>query len=119
MVKSIRNRDTAADLADPAAWRQAQAALALPLAEAAAALARLDATLVSLDAAAADGAVLRLALAEAEAMLWAGGIVMPREEIGRDALDARAASDPEAMRLARWALRRLGGRGRLRTCRVS
>ena len=41
------------------------------------------------------------------------GIVLPREEIGRDALDARAASDPEAMRLARWALRRLGGQGAL------
>lgn len=105
--------EIAADLADPAAWRQAQAALALPLAEAAAALGRLDATLVALDAAAADGAVMRLALAEAEAMLWAGGIVLPRDEIGRDALDARAASDPEAMRLARWALRRLGGQGAL------
>jgi len=113
MVKSIRDRDAAADLADPAVWRQAQAALALPLAEAAAALARLDATLVALDPAAAGGAVMRLALAEAEAMLWAGGIVLPREEIGRDALDARAASDPEAMRLARWALRRLGGQGAL------
>ena len=113
MVKSIRDPETVADLADPAAWWQAQAALALPLAEAAAALGRLDATLVALDAAAADGAVTRLALAEAEAMLWAGGIVLPREEIGRDALDARAASDPEAMRLARWALRRLDGQGAL------
>ncbi|SCY97003.1 hypothetical protein [Paracoccus tibetensis] len=57
----------------------------MPLAEAAGALGRLDATLVALDAAAAEGAVTRLALAEAEAMLWAGGIVLPREEIGRDA----------------------------------
>ncbi|SCY94385.1 hypothetical protein [Paracoccus tibetensis] len=101
------------DPGDPAAWQEAQAALALPLAEAAAALGRLDATLATLDPAAAHGAVTRLALAETEAMLWAGGTVLPREEIGRDALDARAASDPEAMRLARWALRRLEGQGAL------
>ena len=81
----------------------------MPLAEAAGALGRLDATLAALPPEAAAGAVTRLALAEIEAMLWAGGIVLPREEIGRDALDARAASDPEAMRLARWALRRLDG----------
>lgn len=85
----------------------------MPLAEAAGALGRLDATLAGLPPEAADGAVTRLALAEAEAMLWAGGIVLPREEIGRDALDARAASDPEAMQLARWALRRLEGQGAL------
>jgi hypothetical protein len=113
MMRSIRDRETPPDLADSAAWRQAQAALAVPLAEAAGALGRLDATLAALDGEAATGAATRLALAETEAMLWAGGIVLPREEIGRDALDARAASDPEAMRLARWALRRLGGQGAL------
>ena len=85
----------------------------MPLAEAAGELGRLDATLAALPAEAAAGAVARLALAETEAMLWAGGMVLPREEIGRDALDARAASDPEAMRLARWALRRLEGQGAL------
>jgi hypothetical protein len=85
----------------------------VPLAEAAAALGGLDATLAAMDTAAAEGAVTRLALTEVEAMLWAGGIVLPREEIGRDALGGRASSDPEAMRLARWALRRLEGQGAL------
>lgn len=98
---------------DPADWLRAQAGLAVPLAEAAAEVGRLDATLAAMAPDAADGARLRLALAEAEAMLWAGGLVLPREEIGRDALDARAASDPQAMRLARWALRRLDGQGAL------
>jgi hypothetical protein len=109
----LRDPRTAADPADLEAWLRAQAALAVPLAEAAGALGRLDATLAGLTPEAAAGAVTRLALAEIEAMLWAGGIVLPREEIGRDALDARAASDPEAMRLARWALRRLEGQGAL------
>lgn len=113
MPHDVRHSRGTADPADPAAWQEAQAALAVPLAEAAAALGRLDATLAPLDPAAAHGAVTRLALAETEAMLWAGGTVLSREEIGRDALDARAASDPEAMRLARWALRRLEGQGAL------
>ena len=113
MAHTYRGPSSAADPAELASWRQAQAGLAVPLAEAAAALGRLDATLAALPAEAAAGAVARLALAETEAMLWAGGMVLPREEIGRDALDARAASDPEAMRLARWALRRLEGQGAL------
>ena len=101
--------ETASDPAALPLWLSAQAALAVPLADAAGALGRLDATLAALPVEAAAGARARLALAETEAMLWAGGMVLPREEIGRDALDARAASDPEAMRLARWALRRLEG----------
>lgn len=111
MVRSVRDTETDADPSDPAVWQHAQAAQALPLADAAAALGQLDATLAAMDPTAAAGSVTRLALTEAEAMLWAYGIVLPREEIGRDALDARASSDPEAMRLARWALRRLEGQG--------
>ncbi|MBM3605615.1 MAG: hypothetical protein FJX25_12945 [Alphaproteobacteria bacterium] len=51
------------------------------------------------------------AVALAEAMLWAQGLILRRDEIGRDLMETRANSDPEAMQLARWALRRLRGRG--------
>lgn len=94
-------------------WRAAQAALAPLLAEAAMAAGRLDATLASLPRDAAQGAIGRLALIETETMLWAEGLVLGRDEIGRDLAGARAGSDPQAMRLARWTMRRLVGQGRL------
>lgn len=97
------------DSASAALWSQAQAQQADALANAARELGRLEATLAALPEAEAAGARLRLALIEVEAMLWAQGMVLRRDEIGRDLLDARASSDPEAMRLARWALRRLEG----------
>ena len=112
MLFATEPSHSAGDSPDPSAWKQAQAALVLPLTEAAGALGRLDAMLAAMDAAAAAG-ITRLTLTEAEAMLWAGGIVLPREDIARDARDGRAASDPEAMRLARRALRRLEGQGAL------
>lgn len=96
-------------LVDPRVWRAAQAVCAAPLAEAALAVGRLDAMLADMSDAARTGAIRRLALTEVEAMLWAQGMPLRREEIGRDLMDARADSDLQAMRLARWALRRLEG----------
>ncbi|MBU3032047.1 helix-turn-helix domain-containing protein [Paracoccus marinaquae] len=98
---------------DPAPWTRAQAECAVLLAEAAAAGARLDAALLALPGDARAGAIRRLALVEVEALLWAQGMPMRREEIGKDLLDARAETDLEAMRLARWATRRLDGQGGL------
>lgn len=100
-------------LVDPADWRAAEAGQAGALANAAMAVGRLDAMLAGLDAEARAGATRRLALIEIEAMLWAQGTPLRREEIGRDLMGARADADLEAMRLARWALRRLEGQAEL------
>ncbi len=107
--------DTAADdlaqiqderriLIDSSEWSRAEAAQSAELARAAAELARLDMMTEHLGA----GAVTRLALIETEAMAWAEGTRLRREEIGRD-LMARA-TDPRLhtdLARARWALRRL------------
>ena len=98
-------------LFDAADWRAAQAALAPELAMAAQALGRLDEVMAGLEDAARAGATRRLALIETEAMLWAQGRPLRREEIGRDLMEARAGADLEAMRIARWGLRRLEGQG--------
>lgn len=95
-------------LIDPDDWLTAQSAHAVPLAEAAQAVGAL-AALVDGDA----GMIRRLALAEAEAMLWAQATPLRREEIGRDLMDARASSDPGVLAQARWAIRRLEGQARL------
>ncbi|HRM74904.1 MAG TPA: hypothetical protein PLI13_09440, partial [Paracoccus sp. (in: a-proteobacteria)] len=87
-------------LFDAADWRAAQAALAPELALAAQALGRLDEVMAGLDDAARAGATRRLALIETEAMLWAQGRPLRREEIGRDLMEARAGADLEAMRIA-------------------
>lgn len=100
-----------AETLNPAPWIQAQARQVPALAEAARELGRLEATLAALPEEEASGARLRLSLLEVEAMLWAQGMPLRRDEIGRDLMDARTGSDPEAMRLARWALRRLEGQG--------
>ena len=96
---------------DLSPWIAAQAAQAPALARAAREVGRLEATLAALTPAEAQGAHQRLALSEVEAMLWAQGIILRRDEIGRDLMAARADADPEAMRLARWAVRRLDGQG--------
>ena len=98
-------------LFDATDWRAAQAALAQELDMAAQALGRLDEVMAALDEAARAGATRRLALIETEAMLWAQGRPLRREEIGRDLMEARAGADLEAMRIARWGLRRLEGQG--------
>ncbi len=93
-----------AGLGDPRAWQRAEAGLGRELAEAAAALARLDEALLRL-----PGALTRLALAEAAGLGWGSGV---RLEPGRLALFAArrlSASDPDFPALARadWARRRL------------
>lgn len=88
----------------PADWLRAQAGLAVPLARAAQALGALDATLAG-----DQGMIRRLAMIEVEAMLWAEGTPLPREDIGRDLMAGRAGSDRQVMAKARWALRRLEG----------
>jgi hypothetical protein len=101
----------AAPLFDADGWRAAQAALAVDLAMAAQALGRLDEVMAGMEEDARAGATRRLALIETEAMLWAQGRPLRREEIGRDLMEARAGADLEAMRIARWGLRRLEGQG--------
>lgn len=96
---------------DASGWLEAQERLAGDLARASLALGRLDAMVAGLPEAARAGATTRLALIEIEAMLWAQGTPLRREEIGRDLMEARAGADLEAMRLARWGLRRLEGQG--------
>ncbi|QDA36967.1 hypothetical protein E4191_23320 (plasmid) [Paracoccus liaowanqingii] len=86
-------------LTDPRPWLAAQAAQASALADAARDLGRLEATLLALPAAEAAGACERLAHLEVEAMLRAQGLMLGRDEIGRELMEARAASDPEALRL--------------------
>ena len=100
-----------AALFDADGWRAAQAALAADLAMAAQALGRLDEVMAAMPDDQRTGATLRLALIETEAMLWAQGRPLRREEIGRDLMEARARADLEAMRIARWGLRRLEGQG--------
>ena len=104
-------------LPGPADWLAAQGARATDLAAAALAAGRLEARLLLMDDDARAGALRRLALIEIEEMLRAQGTPLSREEIGLDAMEARAGSDLQAMAQARWALRRLEGQsdpGRLR-----
>ncbi|WP_228461930.1 Fic family protein [Paracoccus liaowanqingii] len=100
-------------MANSQPWLAAQSAQASALADAARDLGRLEATLLALPAAEAAGARERLVHLEVEAMLRAQGLMLGRDEIGRELMEARAASDPEALRLARWAVRRLEGQGPL------
>lgn len=102
--------DATRDLADPAPWRQAQADHAAVLAEAAFAVGQLDADLAAMSPDDRAGATRRLGLIEVEAILWADGRPLPREDIGIELLDAHASSDLEALRFSRWAMRRLEGR---------
>lgn len=97
----------------PSDWLAAQQVHSGALARASAAIGRLDATLAAMTAEGQEGATRRLGLIELEAMLWAQGTPLRREEIGREVMDARAGTDLEAMRLARWGLRRLEGQGGL------
>lgn len=98
-------------LADPRVWLAAQTQQGAALVDAARDMGRLEATLTALPAAEAEGARQRLALLEVEAMLRAQGVMLGPDEISRDLMEARASSDPEALRLARWAIRRLDGQG--------
>lgn len=97
--------------ADAGAWLAAQAGCAADLAGAALAMGRLDQCLAQMPAGTRRGALHRLALLEAEAMLWAQGTPLSRDEIGLDLMAARAGTDLAAMAQARWAVRRLEGQG--------
>jgi hypothetical protein len=101
-------------LAQAEHWIGAQGVHAAQLARAAMAVGQLDMLVFQIG----SGASQRLALREVEAMTWAAGLPVPVEEIGRDRLQARASTDPQALQQARWALRRLLGEGDLRDLRT-
>ncbi|MEO1961026.1 MAG: hypothetical protein ABGW82_08650 [Paracoccus sp. (in: a-proteobacteria)] len=98
-------------LFDPQPWREAQADCAFALAQAGLAAGRLESRLTPMTGPARAGALRRLALLEAEAMLWAQGSPLARHEIDLDLMAARAGTDLDAMAQARWAVRRLEGQG--------
>ena len=105
-------------LVDPVTWRPAEADLAPELAHAAMARGQFDGALAMLDGTGLrPGALSRLAIREAETLLWVAGTPLPAEDLGRDMMAARSDSDPEALRAGRWAVRRLQGRGRLEDLR--
>lgn len=94
-------------LAAPEGWRAAQAQHATALARAALAVGQLDMMVAQIGV----GALERLALREAAALLWAAGKSVSLEDIARDHFAARADGDPLDLQTARWALRRLMGQG--------
>lgn len=100
-------------LLDPTAWRAAERDCAVDLAQAAMAIGRLDGLLAGLDENMRAGMIARLALSEVEAMLWAAGTPIAQDVLIRDLADAPASVDLEALALARWAIGRLQGRGRV------
>lgn len=96
-------------LGDAAPWLAAQGQHAAGLAKAAMAVGQLDMLVSEMG----QGPLERLALREVEALTWAAGAPIALDEIGRDQLHARAATDLEGLQRARWALRRLQGQGAL------
>ncbi|MFV0303232.1 MAG: DUF1403 family protein [Paracoccus sp. (in: a-proteobacteria)] len=104
-------------LLDPAAWRAAERNCAVELAQAAMAIGRLDGLLAGLDEKIRSGMTTRLALTEVEVMLWAAGTPIVQDVLIRDLADAPASVDLEALSLARWAIGRLQGRGRVAALR--
>lgn len=105
-------------LIDHDGWRIAQSANAAALADAAMAVGRLDQLIAALPQDRQRGAITRLALSEVEAMLWGQATPLRREEIGRDLMEARASTDLDAMKQARWAIRRLEGQTSLTNLRA-
>ncbi|MDF3607056.1 hypothetical protein PE067_13490 [Paracoccus sp. DMF-8] len=101
----------APDLSRPAPWRAAQAANAVAMTRAGFALGQLDADLSALPPDDRCGAIRRLALIEVAAILSASGRPIPLQEIAADLLDAAPTDDIQALRFARWAVRRLEGQG--------
>lgn len=91
-------------LIDPAAWQQAERQLAPQLARTAAALATLDERCRALG----PGATERLALIEVEAMLWAQGARIRREQIAAYLSGAGGITlDRTELAQAAWAYRRM------------
>ncbi|MGF1658068.1 MAG: hypothetical protein ACFCUS_01420 [Rubrimonas sp.] len=97
----------------PDVWREAEAALARPLAAAAEAFARLDERLRAWEPADARAGVERLALEQAAALVWAEGapVEVERLTLWAAARIGRAAEEDAGMARAAWAARRLA-RGR-------
>jgi hypothetical protein len=58
----------------------------------------------------------RLTFMKVEAMLWAQGLVLRRDQVKLDLVGARVYADPDAMRLVRWAILRLEGQGASSPC---
>lgn len=94
---------------DSAAWRAAIPALALPLADAQAAFARVDERLRSWSPEHGKAGTQRLALAQAAALLWAEGAATTAEHLALDGAFRIGRTDQEAHETARavWAARRL------------
>lgn len=94
-------------LIDPTDWQKAEAGLAPQLARAAAELAMLDQCCRQIG----QGAVERLALIEVEAMLWAQGSRLRREQIAAylSGAGGQTAAGPDLGRAA-WAFRRMVAR---------
>ena len=100
-------------LVDPEDWRAAEGHCVGALAEAAGAIGLLDGLIAGLTSVALRrGVATRLALTEVEALLWATGTPLAPDVLIRDLAEAPAGTDLEVLGLARWALRRLEGRGR-------
>lgn len=91
------------------AWRRGQGGCAADLARAAMSVGRLDELVGTMEA----GAITRLALVEAEELLWAAGTPVSADDLGRDLIEARSSTDLAALQQGRWALRRLEGHGEL------
>ena len=104
-------------LVRPDEWIAAQGTHAALLARAALAVGQLDMVVAGMGPDAGQGALERLALREVEALAWAAGTPISLEEIGRDQMLARAATDLEGLQLARWAVRRLTGKGSIKDLR--
>lgn len=108
----------ATKLIDISDWLRAQSAASVQLADAAQTVGRLDQLVAALPPDRQRGAITRLALIEVEAILWGQGTPLRREEIGRDLMEARASTDLDAMKQARWAIRRLEGQTSLTDLRA-
>lgn len=106
-------------LVRPADWVDAQGVNADQLARTAMAVGQLDMMVAQVQPQGQmqNGVLARLALREAEALSWAAGMPVSLEEIGRDQVWARANTNPNALRQARWAARRLMGDGDARDLR--
>lgn len=113
------------DLSKPGLWQDGQRTHAAAMARAGFALGQLDADLSTLspdsvigpETGARTGAIRRLALIEVSAILSACGRPLPPAQIAADLLDTAPVEDMQALRFARWAVRRLEGQGDTRDLR--
>ena len=104
---------------DPAAWIRAEGAAGRALAEATAAVVRLDERLLGMDADARKGARLRIALEAVPELLWSEGVRLRPEYLALAGVDRLGGGD-DAPLLARaaWAVRRMTATAGLDTSAV-